>query len=302
MKSEVPYTDDIFCGMIDAGANISMGSLEIALVLGAEIHPPTDDRKIGTAEKSQHQLVILGWVYLSGYTGPIAIVNSGFLLLSTCQMQKRGMTTEFPMFETVCHLYNSNGWFATLEQCERTKLYNIDIRHLLDATIVPYVPLSDDVPMGPDTLQGGWAGYCLITAVDIALPSISKQKQRPLSTSVIFRVWRLHSRLLHANMETVACDIEFGRILNADVTPTEIRTVISWQDCFSCALSKWNRPKKLSSSGVRPNIIGQCWSMDYVGPYSVLANGGFNVKKGGRTCCKGVKFIVQKIRTSNGKT
>ena len=88
LKSEVPYTDDIFCGMIDAGANISMGSLEIALVLGAEIHPPTDDRKIGTAEKSQHQLVILGWVYLSGYTGPIAIVNSGFLLLSTCQCKK----------------------------------------------------------------------------------------------------------------------------------------------------------------------------------------------------------------------
>lgn len=30
-----------------------------------------------------------------------------------------------------------------------------------------------------------------------------------------------------------------------------------------------------TSTGVRPNIVRQCWSMDYIGPYSVLANGGF---------------------------
>jgi len=278
LATDVFYVDDIFCGMIDAGANISMGSLAFALALGAEVHPPTDDRKIGTAEKSQHQLVILGWVYLSGYTGPIAIVNSGFLLLSTCQMQKRGMSTEFPMFETVCHLSNTDGWFATLDQCERTKLYYIDIRRLLDITMIPYVAQLEDVPMGPDTLQGGWAGYRLITAVDMIMPPISKQKQRQLSVSVIFRVWRLHRRLLHANLETVACDIESGRITNADVTPSEIRMVISRQDCFSCALAKWNRQSKSVSSGVRPNIVGQCWSIDYVGPYAVLANGGFNAE------------------------
>jgi len=32
------------------------------------------------------------------------------------------------------------------------------------------------------------------------------------------------------------------------------------------------------SCGVRPNIVGQFWSIDYVGPYAVLANGGFNAE------------------------
>jgi len=278
LQSDNSCVDDIFCGMIDAGANISMGSLAFATALGAEVHPPTDDRKIGTADKSQNQLDILGWVYLSGYTGPIAIVDSGFLLLSTCQMQKRGMSTMFPKYEAVCQLSNSNGWFATLDQCERTKLYYIDIRCLLDVTMIPYVAQSEDVPMGPDTLQGGWAGYFLIAATDLIIPPMLKQKQRQLSASVIFRVWRLHRRLLHANLETIACDIESGRIINADVTPVEIRSVISHQDCFSCALAKWNRKNKTVSTGVHPNIIGQCWSIDYIGPYSVLANGGFNAE------------------------
>ena len=74
-------------GMIDAGANVSMGPPEVAMTLGETIHPPIDDRMIGTAG-GDIKLVILGWIYPEGYTGPIAMVkDAAFLLLSVGQMQ-----------------------------------------------------------------------------------------------------------------------------------------------------------------------------------------------------------------------
>jgi hypothetical protein len=103
-------------GMIDAGANVSMGPPEVATALGETIHPPIDDRMIGTAG-GDIKLVILGWIYPEGYTGPIAMVkDAAFLLLSVGQMQACGMGCEFPSPQKLCHLSTQDGWFATLEQ------------------------------------------------------------------------------------------------------------------------------------------------------------------------------------------
>ena len=279
MQHKILTDFDIFRAMIDSGANISMAPLAVAEALGLKIYPPLDDRTIGTAEKSGHQLVIVGWIYPRGFTGPIALVETGFLLLSTCQMQCRGMSTEFPMFDTVCHLSTCDGWFATLDQCVVTRLYYIDVRCLLNDTMVPYVKQVGDVPLSVETLHSGWAGCILIAAAnDLVVDSHSRHRntKRRLASSTILKVWRIHRLLHHAKLETIANDIESGLIINADVAPADIRLVAAEQDCFSCALSKWNKLKSTVPSGVRSNIIGQWWSMDYNGPYSVLANGGFS--------------------------
>ena len=47
--------DDIFQGMIDAGANVSIGTKELAVALGATIYPANDDLTIGMAP--------LGWIH-----------------------------------------------------------------------------------------------------------------------------------------------------------------------------------------------------------------------------------------------
>ena len=211
-------TDDVFNGMIDAGANVSIGPRQLATALGVTIHPPTDVRKIGTADKAG-QLVISGWMYLEGYTGPIAIVEgAAFLLLSTSQMQKHGMGVEFPADQMVCHLSTKDGWFVTLEQCCQTRLYFIDVRRLWAAYCTPYIRQPGDAVLGPDSIQGGWAGCVSIAANSLVVAPSSKHK-RGVPASVIFRVWKLHKRLYHANMDVVACDIASGRIVNADVTP-----------------------------------------------------------------------------------
>jgi len=96
---------DIYKVMIDSGAKVSMGPLAFAKALGEEIHPPMDDRKIGTAAKSgNHWMYSSSWLHRSNSYRQI-----WFSLLSTCQIQKRRMTIAFPIFETVCHLSTMNG-------------------------------------------------------------------------------------------------------------------------------------------------------------------------------------------------
>ena len=262
---------DVYQGMIDSGANISMGSRSVAEALGATIHPPIDDRRIGTVDKSGF-LEVVGWIYEEGYIGPISIVEDAeFLLISSVCLQANGIGIEFPLLQSVCNLYNKHGLFLVLDQCIRTKLYFVDIRCLLAKNIAPYVRMSGDVSLSPDIFIGGNGGYLKIAAA-------AKKSKQNVPALIIFRVWRLHKCLYHANMRTVASDNEAGRIINTDVTPKEILMVIARQDCFSCALSKWNRLPQTIPSGIRPARIRQCWSMDYIGPYAVLANGGFNGK------------------------
>ena len=264
-------------GMIDAGANVSMGPPEVATTLGEIIHPPIDDRMIGTAG-GDIKLVILGWIYPEGYTGPIAMVKDAtFLLLSVGQMQACGMGCEFSSHQTVCHLSTKDSWFATLEQNAINRLYFVDIRMLLLKNIVPYVKQAGDVPLSPQSIQGGHLGCLAVAKTELVVPDTSRQ-QHTASASVSFRVWQLHRRLMHANMKVVAVDIDAGRIINADVTAAEIRLVIGRQDCFACALAKWNRLSRCTPSGLHPLRIGQKWSIDHVGLYAVVANGGYNAE------------------------
>jgi len=69
-------------------------------------------------------------------------------------------------------------------------------------------------------------------AIDLVVPSssITRAKNRRLAPSVLCRVWRTNRRLHHANLVTVANNIEDGvTILNAECTSVEID---SYGDCY----------------------------------------------------------------------
>ena len=55
----------------------------------------------------------------------------------------------------------------------------------------------------------------------------------------------------------------------------EILLVKMHQDCVSCMLAKTRAISATPSSGIRCNIIGSSWSMDYQGPYATPAIGGY---------------------------
>ena len=91
--------------MIDSGANVNIGPPALADKLQLAIVPHTDKRGIGTA-KSDGMLVIMGWIFPTGYTGPIAIVKeAAFTLLAVTNLQKNGMGVDFPFNENYCILY-----------------------------------------------------------------------------------------------------------------------------------------------------------------------------------------------------
>jgi hypothetical protein len=72
--------------MIDSGANVNVGPITLADELQLEIIPHPDKRGIGTA-KSNGILTIIGWIFPSGYTGPIAIEQeAAFTLLAVINL------------------------------------------------------------------------------------------------------------------------------------------------------------------------------------------------------------------------
>ena len=90
--------------MMDSGANVNIGPLALAEALHLAVIPHTDKRGIGTS-KFNGILTIIGWIFPSGYTGPIAIVKeAAFTLLAVINLQRNGMGVGFPCDELSCVL------------------------------------------------------------------------------------------------------------------------------------------------------------------------------------------------------
>jgi hypothetical protein len=69
---------------------------------------------------------------------------------------------------------------------------------------------------------------------------------------------------------------KMGSIKYCTCTAEEILRVRDHQQhCFCCLIAKAKALTTVSPSGIRPNIIGRSWSMDYQGPYAVPAIGGY---------------------------
>lgn len=66
-----------------------------------------------------------------------------------------------------------------------------------------------------------------------------------------------------------------GKLDYANCTEAKILLVKSHQDCVACLLAKARAITIIPSNGIRCNIIGRSWSMDYQGPYATPAIGGY---------------------------
>ena len=151
--------------MIDSGANVNIDPPALAKHLNLAVIPPNDKRAIGTA-KIYGLLTITGWIFPTGYTGPIAIVQeAAFTLLAVINMQRNGMGVDFPYNEQTCVLYTQRYTFAHLTRCPYNELYFIDISKLLDTYIPEYIAQPDDVQLtAAHGVIGGLCGY--LTKID----------------------------------------------------------------------------------------------------------------------------------------
>ena len=108
-----------------------------------------------------------------------------------------------------------------------------------------------------------------------AVTSVTPTRLRGPTLDVISRVWKLHDRLGHTHLHTLAHMVRYGRLGNVDVTSQEILSVARHQHCLACALAKWRRLNATPGSGIHPNLTGHSWSVDYKGPYAQHAIGGY---------------------------
>lgn len=256
---------DWWRSMIDTGATVTLLPRSCAERMGLPIMPHTDGRRVGTADQ-MGSLEIHGWIDLGGYIGYAAVCSAvGFIIVASCQLQSHQIGLDFYSCGPVCELYTPDGSLAILNQCPQTRLYYCDLWILLVQPRCLFIPIEKDVK--PET---HYYGLSVVTTEAVT----SGRKRKP-TTSMSFRVWRVHRRFKHVPLRTLSNMLRRGLIINCDVTPAEIDLVSSHQDCMACALARWKKLDEEPSSGIRPLLPGQAWSVDYQGPYAVAAVGGF---------------------------
>ena len=276
----------LYQAMVDLGANVNLGPVRLARVLSLTVVPHIDGRKIGTADTEGH-MVIVGWIFPCGFTGPIALVEkAAFILLSVIQLQKNGMGVHCPPERPICILTMMDNEdevvFIEIYQSAPTNLYFVDINKLIDGYMPEYVPQVGDIT-GPDTVLGGDAGLLVLPIVAVgkvcqplcSYSAFSRKRKRHLTMDIIFRVWNMHMSMNHVSLTTIAFMLKMGTLQNASCTEQEVLLVRDHQDCVACMLAKAKAITAVPSSGIRCNITGKSWSMDYQGPFRVAAIGGY---------------------------
>lgn len=125
----------------------------------------------------------------------------------------------------MCVLTTVGGEFARIHQCERLRLYFMDIHKLLPGYMPEYVEQTGDVEMSPGACFGGCAGYIsrseLMGAVSTVVSPTSSLKQAP-AHELTFRVWRKHERMLHTDLTTIVHMVKHELLGEMDVTAEEI--------------------------------------------------------------------------------
>jgi len=285
---------DVFKAMIDGGANLNLGPDCLAKALHLEIVPHVVARRIGTADTTGH-MIIKGWIFPRGFTGPIAIVErAAYTLLSVSELQKNGMGANCPPCRSVCELViidvdQQERVFISIPQQPPTNLYFVDVRKLMESYMPKYVPAVGET--GPDVfgacngvlekahvqhrrMSGGRGVSHKIQPVVPQSATIEKRKFPP-TIDVKARVWTMHNDMNHTALSKMAYMVDQMTLLNPTCTAKEIMLVRDHQDCYSCLIAKGKALSASKLSGLRPNIFGQKWSMDYQGEYAVKAIGGY---------------------------
>jgi len=296
IAESVHDTTDVFKAMVDLGANVNIGPLSLGRALGLQIMPHTSGRKIGTAD-TEGEMEIVGWIFPRGYTGPIAMVTkAAYTLLSVIQLQRNGMGVYCPPDRPVCVLTIFDNMteiiFIELTQSAPTNLFFVDIRKLISGYFPEYIQPLERINQGEgSTLTRSSAGItemkCLLSEqLELApeagrykekrIHDVHKKRSTRLTLDIIFRVWNLHNNMNHVALSTIAYMLKMGTLKNATCTQEEVILVRDHQHCLACMLAKAKAIDKTPSSGIRPNIIGRSWSMDYQGPYRTLAIGGYS--------------------------
>ena len=267
--------------LIDSGANIVIITMLLARTLqqmGVTMRDNTEAVVIQTADKTT-QIGVDGWMEVGGYIGQVAVVEKAFQsLLSPSLLQNRGMGINFHDDKLVCTLYTQLGVYLMIPRCERTNMYYLDLlKFIIDNKVGGQIEVVATNMDGTRQLEENdfKQGLELVQAPQ------SARKRKP-THDISFRVWSVHRRFYPLNLIVMMAMASAGLLGEVDWTPEEVALVRAHQECYWCALKKWNQVAETLPTGIYTTLIGWEWSMDYEGPYAPKAIGGFN---GEIICC-----------------
>jgi hypothetical protein len=244
----------------DSGANVNIATTDLAqyaISIGYQVAPASYEDEINTADSGQ-KMQVLGWLWLGGYVGKLAVTNNAsFNLLATTIHQKRGLGAKFcTNHEATCELYNEQGTIMTIEKDPINNLYYVDIFQLAE-------------PPETKKEQNIYAN---------AMLAQSRRKEKP-SHDVSYRVWRLHIGMFHTSLRKICAMMRANTLLGIqNCTVQEIELVMAHQQCPACAIAKSRKRIVNPGSGMRSQSRGQAWSADYQGEYNPPAIGGYTGK------------------------
>jgi len=237
-------------------------------------------------------MIIKNWIIMNGCIDKIAYTeNARINLIATHQLNIAGVGVKFPCeINGLCEIFTKDSIIFKVNKNIKDNLFYVNIFKLHNSYVNH---LNLQCNYNYNKCCYGDAGIYNLNDLNFSILNClfvnnsntkelikapdSKRKQKP-THDIIFRVWNLHQRLYHASLERIASDLRSGLLLDANVTVQEVESVMQHQQCISCALAKWNKSPNSVGSGIRMNIRGNSWSLDYKGPYKIKAIGGYTGK------------------------
>ena len=236
-----------FTAVSDSGANISVTSVNIVVRFGFHLFLWEVPVRIRFGNSSTE--VSKYYINCGPIVGRVAVIeNAPETLLSLWGIAQRGFTIELNQDFIIFKITNTNQVVYSQRSDINSRQWNVDLFSLM------HVDVDKQPPQCADPTAFGNSSQSLLRIA----PRMS-----PLLVQFIRT---LHKNLHHtANAKDIVDCIRHRTWLNLpDISPVDVVKALSKYPCISCALAKMNRLPTPLGSGVKPNVFGQCWSMDFI--------------------------------------
>ena len=267
-----PSPQNLSCGMLDTGANLSISHPSLATLLGLE--PLEWPSPVPIRFGNSSDAVSTHYVDLGRFLGYVALVESATSTIITKRaLHRQGISILFRS-DNVCRLILEATDTVLYESrlARSDDFFMIPLQALLPPSMADW--LDGQLSSSPSSLRSDAAGSSSAGAPAVVPSEVNGRRALPTVTAAeIAEVMELHERMYHPSSAVMARALRSGAWPGIETSPTLVERVFSHRDCLFCALGKMKRIPRPHGSSITP-IFGHEISVDYL-PVKTVAKGGF---------------------------
>lgn len=268
-----PSPQNLSCGMLDTGANLSISHPSLATLLGVE--PQEWPSPVPIRFGNSSDAVSTHYIDLGRFLGHVALVDSATTTIITKRaLHRQGISILFRA-DNVCRLILEATDIVLYESrlSRADDFFMIPLQALLPPSMADWLDGQlSEVSSSPTSSRSKGAGSS--AEVPGAHAEVNGRRALPPVTAAeITEVMGLHERMYHPSSAVMARALRSGAWPGTETSPTLVERVFSHRDCLFCALGKMKRIPRPHGSSITP-IFGHEVSVDYL-PVKTVAKGGF---------------------------